>query len=186
MENVLGAALEAQRVLAGAGERFCIIGGLALQRWGRPRVTQDVDLTLLCPFGAEASAAGRLLGMFKPRIPDAAAFAMRNRVLLLRTSTGIALDVAFGGLPYEERCVARSSDWLFAPGMLLRTCSAEDLVVLKAFASRPQDWLDIESVVERQRRVLDWDLVLDELAPLAAARELPESVERVRGMRDER
>lgn len=56
MENVLEAALEAQRVLTGAGERFCIIGGLALQRWGRPRFTQDVDITLLCPFGAEAGA----------------------------------------------------------------------------------------------------------------------------------
>jgi nucleotidyltransferase AbiEii toxin of type IV toxin-antitoxin system len=186
MENVLEAALEAQRVLAGAGERFCIIGGLALQRWGRPRVTQDVDLTLLCPFGAEAAAAERLLAKFAPRIPDAAMFATRNRVLLMRTSGGVALDVAFGGLPYEERCVARSSDWQFAPGTPLRTCSAEDLVVLKAFASRPQDWLDIETVADRQRRVLDWDLVLEELAPLAAARELPESVERVRRIRDER
>ena len=56
--------------------------------------------------------------------------------------------------------------------------------MLKAFASRPQDWLDIETVAQRQRRVLDWDLVLEELAPLAAARDLPESVERVRRIRD--
>ena len=26
---------------------FCYIGGIALQRWGEPRVTQDIDLTLL-------------------------------------------------------------------------------------------------------------------------------------------
>lgn len=186
MENVLGAALEAQRVLAAAGERFCIIGGMALQRWGKPRFTQDVDLTLLCPFGAEAAAAGRLLAKFKPRIPDAAAFAVRNRVLLLRTTGGVALDVAFGGLAYEERCVERASEWQFAHDTLLRTCSAEDLIVLKAFASRPQDWLDIESVAERRRRVLDWDLIVEELAPLAAAREMPEAVERVRRIRDGR
>lgn len=185
MDTVLGAALEAQGVLAAAGERFCIIGGLALQRWGRPRVTQDVDLTLLCPFGAEAAAADRLLARFKPRIPEARDFAVRNRVLLLRTSGGIALDVALGGIPYEERCVARSSEWLFAADAVLRTCSAEDLVVLKAFASRPQDWLDIESVALRQRRTLDWSLILEELAPLAAARETPESLDRVRRLRDQ-
>lgn len=184
MESVLGAALEAQRVLASAGERFCIIGGLALQRWGRPRVTQDVDFTLLCPFGAERAAAERLLVKFSPRIADAAAFAARNRVLLLRTSSGIALDVALGGLPYEERCVARASDWQIAAGAALRTCSAEDLVVLKAFASRPQDWLDVETVVERRRHLLDWSLIVEELAPLAAARELPQAVERVRRLRD--
>lgn len=185
MNTVLGAALEAQRVLAAAGERFCIIGGLALQRWGRPRATLDVDLTLLCPFGAEAAAADRLLAQFKPRIPEAREFAIRNRVLLLRAGGGIALDVALGGIPYEERCVERSSEWRLGPQAVLRTCSAEDLVVLKAFASRPQDWLDVESVVLRQRRTLDWPLIFDELAPLAAARETPESLERLRRLRDE-
>lgn len=66
IDGVLGAALEVQRELAAAGERFCIIGGLALQRWGRARFTQGVDLTLLCPFGAEESAARRLMARFAP------------------------------------------------------------------------------------------------------------------------
>lgn len=183
MQGVLGAALEVQRELLSAGERFCVIGGLALQRWARARFTQDVDLTLLCPFGAEAAAAERLVARFAPRIPDATAFAMRNRVLLLRTTDGIPVDIAFGGLPYEERCVARATDWTFAPGSSLRTCSAEDLVVLKAFASRPQDWIDVESIAERQGTALGWDLVLEELAPLAAARDAPEIVDRVRKLR---
>src|SRR5438552_3575923 len=26
------------------GWRFCIIGGLALQRWGEPRLTRDIDI----------------------------------------------------------------------------------------------------------------------------------------------
>lgn len=184
METVLEAALGVQRSLAASGERFCIIGGIALQRWGKARFTRDVDLTLLCPFGAEASVAARLLAGFSPRIPDAAAFAGRNRVLLLQTAGGTPIDIALGGLPYEERCVARATDWEFAPGAALRTCSAEDLMVLKAFASRPQDWLDIESVAARGRRSLDWKLILKELEPLAAARELPEALERVRRLRD--
>ncbi|OGA68030.1 MAG: hypothetical protein A3G81_20465 [Betaproteobacteria bacterium RIFCSPLOWO2_12_FULL_65_14] len=56
MGTVLEAAFEVQSFLVQAGERFCFIGALALQRWGEPRATRDVDLTLLCPFGAEAAA----------------------------------------------------------------------------------------------------------------------------------
>ncbi len=28
------------------GWRVCVIGGLAVQRWGEPRLTRDVDLSL--------------------------------------------------------------------------------------------------------------------------------------------
>jgi hypothetical protein len=54
---------------------------------------------------------------------------------------------------------------------MLRTCSAEDLVVLKAFADRPQDWLDIEGVLVRQGRSLDRAQVIDELLPLLELKE---------------
>ena len=69
------------------------------------------------------------------------------------------------------------------PGAALRTCSAEDLVVLKAFASRTRDWADIEALVARRGASLDWDLVLKELAPLAAARDMPEILDRLRAMK---
>ena len=40
-------ALEVQRLCKGQGWSFCIIGGVAVQRWGEPRLTRDGDLTLL-------------------------------------------------------------------------------------------------------------------------------------------
>jgi hypothetical protein len=181
MGTVLEAAFEIQRFLLQAGERFCLIGAVALQRWGEPRATRDVDLTLLCPFGAEPAALDRLLGRFAARIPDARDFGLKNRVVLLKSSGGIGIDVSLGGLPFEERCVERSSDWPVAGGML-RTCSAEDLVVLKAFAARPRDWLDVESTIVRRGAKLDWGLIYQELEPLAALREAPEIVPRLREM----
>ena len=54
---------------------------------------------------------------------------------------------------------------------------------MKAFASRPQDWIDIESVVIRQRRTLDWKQVFEELEPLVALREMPETLDRVQQLR---
>ncbi|MGH8702062.1 MAG: nucleotidyl transferase AbiEii/AbiGii toxin family protein [Burkholderiales bacterium] len=184
MKTVLGAALEVQRYLSQAGERFCFIGGIALQRWGEPRLTRDVDVTVLSPYGKEGTTADRLLAVFRPRMQDAREFAVRNRVLLIESDGGIAVDVAFGAVPFEERCVTRSSDWPLRPGAVLRTCSAEDLVVLKAFASRPQDWLDIEAIAVRQHRVLDWSLVFTELEPLAAVRDVPGISDRLRQLRN--
>ena len=77
--------------------RFCFIGGLALQRWGEPRETIDVDVTLLTGIGGEEPFIAPLL-----------------------------------------------------------TCSAEDLIVLKAFAARGRDWVDVEGIIVRQAGALDW------------------------------
>ncbi len=54
--------------------RFCFVGGLALQRWGEPRVTEDVDLTLLTGFGNEEPFIDELLRHFSPRVSDAKEF----------------------------------------------------------------------------------------------------------------
>ncbi len=57
------------------------------------------------------------------------------------------------------------------------------MVVLKSFAGRERDWLDVESVLVRQRRVLRWPLVLDELQPLLALRETPENLDKLLQLR---
>lgn len=183
MSGLLAAAGDIQRFLRQSGERFCFIGAIALQRWGEPRATRDVDLTLLCPFGREAQAVDRVLSAFAARIEDARAFAMHNRVLLVRSADGVPIDIALGGIAYEERCVARASEFDFGPVALL-TCSAEDLVVLKAFAGRSRDWADIETVVMRQAARLDWKLVFEELEPLAALREPADTLERLQRLRN--
>ena len=33
--------------------QYCFIGGIALQRWGQPRLTNDIDLTIITGFGQE-------------------------------------------------------------------------------------------------------------------------------------
>ena len=75
------------------GWRFCFIGGIALQRWGEPRLTGDVDLTILTGFGDEAGYIEELCHGFGGRVPDVAEFALRNRVLLLRSAQGIPNDI---------------------------------------------------------------------------------------------
>lgn len=144
----------------------CVIGGLAVQRWGEPRQTRDVDFTLLTGLGGEERFVDPLLARYRARIPDARRFALDRRVLLIQTEDHIPLDISLGGLPFEARIVSRATPFTVDVGVDLTTCSAEDLVVLKAFASRPQDWLDVEGILARQGPTLDRSLVLDELRPL--------------------
>jgi hypothetical protein len=69
----------------------------------------------------------------------------------------------------------------FPRDLPLRTCSAEDLLVLKAFADRPNDWLDVDGIVIRQGAAIDWGCVQRHLTPLVALKEEPGILERLHG-----
>lgn len=53
MKTLIKTAYEIQEFLKQRGWKFCFIGGIALQRWGRPRLTIDIDISLLTGFGEE-------------------------------------------------------------------------------------------------------------------------------------
>jgi len=171
---IVEAAREILDWLDAAGWRACVIGGLAVQRWGEPRLTQDVDLTVLVGLGDEARFIDGVLGRFDGRRPDARLFALTYRVLLVRASVGVPLDMALGSTQFEVDSVDRSSNWEIEPGRVIRTCSAEDLVVHKLIAGRPRDVADVESIVARQLGHLDSERVRRTLAAFAELKEDPE------------
>ena len=185
MIEIVRAASELQQFCAHQEWRFCFIGGLALQRWGEPRETVDVDMTLLTGFGGEENYAGVLLQHFEPRIEGALDFALSHRVLLLRARSGVGLDIALGALPFEQLVIERSSFFAYPGGPELRTCSAEDLIVLKSFADRPKDWVDVEGVIIRQTGRLDWSYIRLHLGSLAELKGAPEIMDRLDRLRVE-
>ncbi|MBP7049709.1 MAG: nucleotidyl transferase AbiEii/AbiGii toxin family protein [Phycisphaerae bacterium] len=179
MKSLFHTAAELETFLVERGWRYCFIGGIALQRWGQPRLTNDVDLTILAGFGNEAAYVDVLLERYHARIPEGREFALTHRVLLLQSHDGIPIDVALGGIPFEEQVVLRATRHEFLPGLSLLICSAEDLIVLKAFANRPRDWGDVETIITRQRGHLDWSYVFEQLEPLCQVKEAPEIVDRL-------
>jgi len=176
---LFAAAADVQAFFSSLGWRSTVIGGLAVQRWGEPRQTRDVDLALLTGLGGEGAFVDPILGRYRSRIPEARQFALEHRVVLIETSSGIPVDVSLAGLPFEARVIDRSGPFEVSDGMTFDTCSAEDLLVLKAFAGRVQDWLDIEGVIVRQGPRLDRALVLEELRPLLELKEDDEGVSRL-------
>jgi hypothetical protein len=179
LPGVLAAAGEVQHFCLERQWQFCFIGGVAVQRWGEPRLTQDVDLTVLTGLGNEERFTDALLGVFARRRSDAREFALRHRVLLVRTGSGVDVDVAFGALPFEERSVQRASPWVWTSNASLITCSAEDLVVHKVFAGRDLDWGDVERILTRRHGKLDLSQIREELRPLLELKGEPEALARL-------
>ena len=69
------------------------------------------------------------------------------------------------------------------PHLALRTCSAEDLLVLKAFSNRPKDQQDLSGIVARQRSELDWAYIEAQLQPLLELKDDPSILSNLRRLR---
>ncbi len=177
---VVEAALEVQATLESEGGEFCFIGGLAVQRWGEPRLTNDADLSLLTRFVEDERWTDFLLAHFESRYPNAREFALSRRVVLLRASNGVGIDISLAALDFEVNSVGRASAWTFPDHSAIRTCCAEDLIVHKAFASRDRDWLDVDTILMRQGAKLDTALIFRELEPLVELKEEPGILEKLR------
>lgn len=167
LSPLYAAALDLQSLCREQSWSFCFIGGLAVQRWAVERFTKDADITLMTDFIHDEEFMRVLLARFEPIREDALDFALRLRVLLLRHANGVPMDVALGATDFERRTITRASAWRREDGAELFTCCAEDLIVHKVFAARPQDWADVDNVLGVQGEKLDLDLILRELAPLA-------------------
>lgn len=179
-QRIFETALWLQRKLRAAKIEFCFIGGLALQRWGEVRVTQDVDLTIFCPLGKEMEIVDTLSTFLTPRELDVEGLATIARMFLGLAPSGIQVDISLGFMPYEERVMERARNVDFEMAEPLRCCSPEDLAILKTVAGRERDWADIRTIVHRSGPKVDWDLVYAEAKVLLNLSENPEHEDRLR------
>ena len=143
------AALRVAGVLEELGVPYAFIGGFALAFWGEPRLTADLDLTVLTqdPEGV----ARELLARFPSRVEDPLGFLRWSRILLLVVE-GVPVDVAFGMPGYEEEALRRAVRVRVGPGEV-RVLSPEDLIIHKCVAGRPRDLEDVRGILARQRNL---------------------------------
>ncbi len=181
MKQIFEAAQQVQDYFDSNDWQFCFIGGIALQRWAKPRLTNDADLTLLTGFGSEEIYIDKILKKFNARIENPKELALRARVLLLQIDE-VGIDISLGALVFEENAVNRAVSYEFLPDIKLNICTAEDLVIYKAFAARLQDWADIENILTVQKN-LDWFYILEQLTPLVELKEEPEILTKLENMR---
>ena len=152
--GLLEAAAEVAAFLEERRIPYAFIGGLALQQWGEPRLTRDVDATVLVAEEELPGFVQEALSRFRPRIADAAEFALHHRVLLMEAK-GVPVDLSLGIAGYEEEALRRAVQIPFPGVGALRLLAAEDLIIHKCVAGRPRDLEDVTGILIRQRLVVD-------------------------------
>jgi len=173
MVNDLWAALEsAVNWLEHQGYRYAVIGGIANQQWGIPRLTQDVDVKVLAPDMDYPTVRAALRAAFPERgRPNAP-----SNPLIVDTRIGkVVVDFLLAIHGYEELIVTRAVQRDLA-GLAVWICSAEDLVIQKVVAGRAKDWQDVEGILIEQRGKLDLSYMEDWLTQFAEILEQPEIV----------
>jgi hypothetical protein len=127
-----------------------IIGGQAVQLYGEPRMTRDIDLTL----GLGSEGLDRVIRVcdrcgLKPLPADPPAFVRETMVLpALEERTGIRVDFVFSFTDYERQAIGRSRP-VELGGVSVHFAAVEDVVIHKLVAGRPRDVEDVRSIVAK-------------------------------------
>jgi len=161
MEQLFRSIQALQQRLNEAGIASVVIGGVAVGTWGDPRVTRDVDLKVLL----SRQDADRLLALLAPDysslLPDPLTALQKQAMLFVEDAAGVRLDLLLADTPYDVEAIRRGREVAVAPGLTIRLCSPEDLVIYKLISTRPRDHEDARGVIRRQGNALDDRYVLD-------------------------
>jgi len=176
LSGSLSEAVQAvSRALADLPAPGMLIGGIAVIARGVPRATRDVDATIDGSQLELSDLLGRLATHeIVPRIVDALEFATQHQVLLLRHEpSGVDVDISIAWLPFELEALAASEKLVLANAHV-PVARAEDLIIYKAVAWRPQDQQDIERLLSIHGRSVDMTRIRRVIGEFMAALDEPE------------
>ncbi len=173
----LKALKEVDAFLKTHGIAYAVIGGIANAVRGEPRATHDADLKVLVKGMTIAQFRTLAEARFRPYRRPWLGRAESSLIISLEVAPDMVVDMLVAVLPYEEQAIRRA-EMVEIEGLSLPICTAEDLIIHKAIADRPKDWLDIEKVLLRQGARLDVGYIRTWLVQFADALEKPMLVTR--------
>jgi hypothetical protein len=148
--------------------RHALIGGLAISMRGRPRLTQDIDFLV------------DVRQIVLPGLLDdliARGFSLEPAVVIKEYVWENITAFSFGPvridwlkpvLPFYSRAIADASSLEWSKGHSIQVATAEGLILTKMVAFRPQDQMDIDTLLIANRDSIDVDLIRAEWSPFAA------------------
>jgi len=155
---------------------YMLIGGLAISIWGEMRVTHDVDFKVSVDMPL-ADFRQLVLEHFPARPTNIPPHKLSPYVIHIWGSPGVAADILVSMFDYEREAIKRAVN-AEVMGVTTRICTAEDFIIHKAIANREKDWMDVASIIMRQRGKLDIKYIRNWLAQFADALENPEILKR--------
>ncbi len=137
------------QVLQNTGIRYALAGGLAYSALVQPRATMDIDVLVLLDNAAFTRVLTQLETFFNALIAHKKPMKFNGvRILQAVGYVGqkeIILDFLLAESEFHYCILDRAIDLDFL-GSHLKVVTIEDLVLLKKYANRPQDIIDIETI----------------------------------------
>ena len=143
--------LEVDDILNSAGVAHAFGGALALAYYARPRGTVDVDLNVATPFASRESLLASFEGHGWEEGASSGGGLPAAGIRLRQADETVVLDLSFVFDPFHEAVLSRTVVKPYLHGGQRRELSflaVEDLIVFKMSFGRPQDWVDMASIVQ--------------------------------------
>jgi hypothetical protein len=167
-EDLVLAVDSLAEAFAARSVRHALIDGLAISMRGRPRLTQGIDFLVDV---AQIALPGLLDDLIER------GFSLEPIVVIKEYTRENITAFKFGPvridwlkpvLPFYSRALADANPLEWSEGHSIRVATAEGLILTKMVAFRPQDQMDIETLITANRDTIDVQLIREEWAPFAA------------------
>jgi len=161
MENLFQSIQTIQKRLIDAGIPSIVIGGVAVAAWGEPRVTRDVDLKILLDRRGSTRLLELLAKDYQFLVSDPYKALREQAMVFVQDTLGTRLDLLLADTPYDVIAINRGREEEIQPGVTIRLCSPEDLILYKLISTRARDHEDARSVIRRQGDILEDDYIIE-------------------------
>jgi hypothetical protein len=166
-EELVLAVESLAEAFAARAVRYALIGGLAAAMRGRPRFTQDVDFLLDVP---QIVLPGLLDDLLERGFTLDPAVVIKQYVREHVASfpfRDVRIDWLKPVLPLYSHALAGAQTLKWSEGHPIQVVAAEGLILTKMVAFRPQDQMDIETLLTANRDDIDVALIQEEWSPFA-------------------
>jgi len=137
-----------------------VIGGQAVLVYGRPRLTRDIDITLGIDsddFALVEKVCKKLRLKMLPEDPED--FAKETRIMPAEEpKSRIRVDFIFSFTPYEAQALKRAKK-VNIDNYSVKFASCEDVIIYKMFAGRAVDEEDVKSILDKNRKAIDFKYI---------------------------
>jgi hypothetical protein len=166
----LGRAVESlSDAFAARSTQHALIGGLATVLRGRLRTTLDVAFLVDVPQVALPGLLDDLIARGFTLDPSAVIAEYTRHHITSFMFGAVRVDWRKPILPLYARAIADASPMEWSKGHPVRVATAEGLILTKLVSFRPQDQLDIDTLLTANRDAIDVDVIREEWSPFAAS-----------------
>jgi hypothetical protein len=127
--------------------RWYVFGAQAVNLYGYPRATADLDLTIdLGERTAPSFVAHLVKAGFDPQFVDDEFIAATRVIPVVHRTSGLPIDLVLAG-PGLEQMFLDETENRKLEGVTIPVLSLENLIVTKVLAARPRDQEDIRELI---------------------------------------